>query len=174
MAKVLESTKNFFCSTETPRWQLIVGGALVLLAPIGHAEWVSWRENHLEVQAAADRRIEERLKEIEQKSADWHTFSGAFVAAVLDSSESVEDQRQLLLDNMLAQDAVIDLSSRIFDQETQITANKYRDTLQNLMEATRAAHDVKSLSPFWEAASDALVARNVLLNDLSRQVNSSS
>ncbi|MGB8813739.1 MAG: hypothetical protein WCC57_11180, partial [Paracoccaceae bacterium] len=88
---------------------------------------------------------------------------------VLDQQDDVQVQRSLLSANILAQDAAVDVSSNVFDADTAVVVAKYRSALRRMNVAVGEAHDVLSMGPFWEAASDLLVARNELLDALEKQ-----
>lgn len=161
---------SFFLSKETPRWQLMAGGLIVIAAAFGQNYYFFQKEQRLEAAAEAERRVEDKLLEIQRQSVDFQTYAGAFVSAVLDQAPSVDEHRKRLIDNLIAQDTAIDVSARIFDPQAKQAADEYRSALKVLKGTAESAHDVLSLSSFWTAASDLLVARNALLDELSRQM----
>ena len=72
----------------------------------------------------------------------------------------------MLIDNILAQDAAVDVSRNILDETIQPKVVAYREALRNMKAAVEKTNDVVSMGQFWSAASDLLVARNNLLEAL--------
>lgn len=167
----MQKLRDFFASTETPRWWLLAGGVALVLATFGQNEYYHRKNIQLQQVAEERQRVEARIVEIERQSIEFQTYAGAFVSAVLDQSRDIDSHRQRLVESIVAQDAAVDVSARLFDADTRQAVAEYRAALQQMNHALQSADDVLTLSAFWEAASDLLVARNSLLEQLARQGN---
>ncbi len=163
--------KRFFLATETPRIWLIVGGIFVLGAPMVYDHFASQQERQQEIADEAAEKLYSRANQLQAQSVDFQTYAAAFVSSLLDGSADVDVQRQRLIENIVAQDAAVDVSRRVIGDEGAVKA--YRKALQSVKIATEKAHDVNSLSPFWKATSDFLVERNALQDSLERRAEQS-
>jgi len=103
---------------------------------------------------------------IQQNSIDFQTFVNSYITAILDGTTEVAERRNLLIDNILAQDAAVDVSRNILNEAIQPQIAAYREALRNMKAAVEKTTDVVSMGQFKTAASDLLVARNNLLEAL--------
>lgn len=146
----------------------MLGGVVVILLGIAQNEFYYQRAlNDTEI-AQRQQRIEAKLSEIQQHSIDFQTFANAYVTGVLDGSEDTSYKREVLIANILAQDAAIDVSRNILDPSLSDEVSTYRTALRAMKAAVEQVSDVVSMGPFWAAASDLLVARNSLLDALQQ------
>ena len=166
----MEKLKQFITTDQVPRGQVIVFGVVVI--------GIGWAQSEYYYQKAlTDSRetvellnVRGKLLEIQQQSTDFQVFAGAFVSAVLENTDDIKGRRSALVDNILAQDAAVDVSSAIFDEPTAIAAAQYRRALREMRDAIGSTSDVVSMSGFWTAASNLLMARNTFLEALEQQV----
>ena len=166
----MERFIQFFSTDRVPRWQIVAFGLFVLLVGWGQSEYYYQKSLSDSRVNTEQLRVENKLVEIQRHSVDFQTFAGAFVSSVLDDAEDVEGRRAALIENILAQDAAVDVSFSLFDQETAGAVTQYRAALRHMRNAIDETSDVVSMTAFWDAASDLLVARNALLEQLERQV----
>lgn len=161
------AVQKFLNTERTPRWQIIAGGALVVLIGFGqNAYFYSKAVDDAQV-AEQQSRIHDKLLEIQQHSIDFQTYANAFVASVLDNTDDLADRRQTLIDNILSQDAAVDVARDVLDASVQQEVANYRKALREMKASVESVSDVISMSRFWQSASDLLVARNKLLDSLS-------
>jgi len=165
---------NFFKTDRVPRWQIVVFGLVVMCAGWAQNEHYYQKTLRDAQETAEQQRLETKILEIQRQSVDFQTYAGAFVSSVLDSSGDQNERRAVLLSNILAQDAAVDVSSAIFSVETGQTVQQYRAALREMRNAVDQVEDVISMGLFWKAASDLLVARNAMLNALEKQAHSPS
>lgn len=167
----MEWLKRFLNSDHVPRWQIIAFGLFVIGAT-WLQQWYFYEktlaDSHFQAQ---QERVEAKLLEVQRHSVEFQTYAGAFVSAVLDDAEDISGKRAALIDNILAQDAAIDVSMALFDESTQSAVTEYRAALRDMRAAVDNVTDVISMNAFWESASDLLVARNALLEALEQQVS---
>lgn len=163
--------KDFFTSDHNPRWQIMLAGGFVIFAAWAQNFYFYSQQISRENQLAEQQQVEDKSVEIQRHSIEFQTYAGAFVSAILDQQDDVQVRRSLLNENILAQDAAVDVSSYVFDADTAVVVAKYRSALRQMNVAVSEAHDVLSMGPFWEAASDLLVARNELLDALEKQAS---
>lgn len=167
----MEWLRRFLNSDHVPRWQIIAFG-LVVIGTTWLQQWYFYEktlaDSHFQAQ---QERVEAKLLEVQRHSVEFQTYAGAFVSAVLDDSEDISGKRAALIDNILAQDAAIDVSMALFDESTQSAVSEYRAALRDMRAAVDNVTDVISMNAFWESASDLLVARNALLEALEQQVS---
>lgn len=151
----------------TPRWILVLGWVVAVGIPI----WVSYdifeaevgQRNVLEEQ----KRIDFQVREFQRHSVEFQTYAAAFVSAILDESAEVGVRREQVIDNILEQYATINVFVGELDEVAVLAMENYRSRLKEMKIAVESAHDVLSLSGFWAAASDLLVARNEMLDKLA-------
>lgn len=162
-----KTVQRFLSTERTPRWQLIVGGAFVVF--IGFAQnWYFYGKAVRDAQIAEQQsRIHDKLLEIQQHSIDFQTYANAFVASVLDGTDDLGERRQTLIDNILSQDAAVDVARDVLDASVKREVEDYRKALREMKASVESVSDVVSMSVFWQSASDLLVARNKLLDALS-------
>lgn len=174
MANSMKWLKNFLSTDHVPRWQIIVFGLIVIALNVLQQLYFyekTLADTHFQSQ---QERIEAKLLEVQRHSVEFQTYAGAFVSAVLDTDEAVNGKRAALIDNILAQDAAIDVSMALFDENTKSAVSEYRSALRDMRSAVDGVTDVVSMSVFWEAASKLLVARNALLQALEEQASAIS
>lgn len=145
----------------------MLGGLVVIAAGFVQNEINYSRTTAKNAAMAHEQRVETRVAEIQKHSIDFQTYAGAFVSSVLDRSEDIESRREALVDNILAQDAALDVSLSILQNRAEPQISQYRMALREMKNATDETHDVISMSRFWAAASDLLVARNELMNAIA-------
>lgn len=87
----------------------------------------------------------------------------------MDHSEDTASRREALVSNVLAQDAAVDVSASILGADAIPQIGQYRAALRNMKDAIEETTDVVSMSIFWSAASELLVARNELLTALEKR-----
>ncbi|MGO4853352.1 hypothetical protein [Phaeovulum sp. W22_SRMD_FR3] len=162
----MKSLKEFFITESTPRWQILLGGAVVILA--GFLQNGYFYERALSDTKAAQQqqRLDSKVAEIQQHSIDFQTFANSYVTSVLDGSAEVSERRDALIANILAQDAAVDVSRNLLGPYVESQVAAYRAALRNMKASVEQVSDVVSMGPFWSAASDLLVARNNLLSAL--------
>lgn len=158
--------KDFFTSDHNPRWQMLLAGAVVILAAWGQNYYFHIQQINREDRIATQQQIGEKSAEIRQHSVDFQTYAGAFVSSVLDSTPEINERRTALIGNIIAQDTAIDVSAYILGSEVEPQIEEYRLTLRNMKTAVEQVSDVVSMGQFWAAASDLLAARNDLLQAL--------
>jgi hypothetical protein len=159
----VEKVTQFFTTETTPRWYLMAGGAIVMLFAWGQ-NWYFFEQSKELAEFTADQeRIEDRIAQIQQHSIDFQTFANAYVTAVLEGASDQDERQNVLIDNILAQDAAIDVSSALLGKQLGTELAAYRALLRNMKHATEGVKDIQSMGAFWKAASDLLVARNALL-----------
>lgn len=163
------NVREFLESKEVPRWQVIVFGAFVLFAGWGQNYYFYHKTLQDNQISTEQQRIETRIQKIQRHAIDFQTYAGAFVSSVLDGGD-VASARSTLIGNILSQDAAVDVSSRIFDEQTMLAVSSYREALRGMKDAIGQVDGVVSMGVFWEAASNLLVARNSLLDALEKQV----
>ena len=163
---------DFLKSDHVPRWQMIAVGVIAFLASAGLNEINYWRSYYDDVASSAQERVEAKLDAIERQSGEFQTFAGAFVSAVIENKGNIENRREDLIDNILAQDAAIDVSFTVFNQKTMESAKAYRVELRRMRDAVSEVRDMDSMDNFWQSAADLLIARNKLLKDMSEQAQS--
>ncbi len=71
--------------------------------------------------------------------------------------------------DILAQDAAVDVSFAVFNDDTRIVVSRYRSSLREMLSAIDQVDGVVSMGVFWKAAADLLVARNELLQAIEDQ-----
>lgn len=157
---------DFFRSENTPRWQILLGGFFVISIGLLQSEIYYQRALEDTEVSIQQQRIDAKVLEIQQNSIDFQTFANSYVTAILDGTTEVAQRRNLLVDNILAQDAAVDVSRNILDESIQPQIIAYRHALRNMKAAVERTNDVISMGQFWIAASDLLVARNSLLDAL--------
>ncbi|WP_158644549.1 hypothetical protein [Paracoccus jeotgali] len=162
----MRNIKEFFVTESTPRWQILLGGAVVILFGFIQNEVYYRRALHDTEVAQQQQRIESKVVEIQQHSIDFQTFANSYVTAVLDGSQEMPERRDALIANILAQDAAVDVSRNILGPSVETQVAAYRAALRNMKAAVEQVVDVVSMGPFWSEASDLLVARNNLLDAL--------
>lgn len=162
MKKILD----FFFSESTPRWQIFLGGLLVVAFGFLQNGYFYQRALSDTKAAQEQQRIESKVVEIQQHSIDFQTFANSYVTAVLDGSDELSERRDALIANILAQDAAVDVSRNILGTSLEPQVTAYRAALRNMKAAVEQVSDVVSMGQFWSAASDLLVARNNLLDAL--------
>lgn len=170
----MEWLKRILTTDHVPRWQIIAFGLIVI-----GATWLQqsyfYKKTLADSHAQAQQeRVEAKLLEVQRHSVEFQTYAGAFVSAVLNDAADVSGKREALIDNILAQDAAIDVSMALFDENTKAAVKVYRVALRNMRSAVDGVTDVVSMSAFWESASELLVARNALLGALEQQASAVS
>lgn len=163
--------KQFFTTDQVPRWQVFVVGAAAFLASMAVNEYNYQRSVNDTQIREAQQRVEVKLLEIQRHSVEFQTYAGAFVSAILDGDEGVDEARGELVGNILAQDAAVDVSSTILTGVTQQAASNYRAALREMRNAIDQVDDVVSMGPFWQAATNLLDTRNILLQAIEDQAN---
>lgn len=158
--------REFISSESTPRWQLVLGGVIVLVLGFAQNELYYNRSVADAESVALQQRLEAKVLEIQRHSIDFQTYAGAFVSSVLDDTEEVRVRRTALIGNILAQDAAIDVSANLVGDVVAPQVSEYREALRKMKVAVEGTTDVISMGQFWAAASDLLVARNKLLKAL--------
>ncbi len=78
--------------------------------------------------------------------------------------------RNRLVENITSQDAI----AETLDGTAKEAVGKYRESLWQMKKATEDTKDVLSMGPFWESASDLLVAKDQMLKQLRLQVGGTS
>lgn len=160
--------RDFLLEQNTPRWQLIVGGFIVLAWGLIQSEIYYQRALEASAADAARVRIEATINEVQKNSIDFQTYANAYVTSVLEKSPDLAERRSILIANILAQDASVDVSTSLFNGDLVTEVAEYRASLRSMKEAVEQVSDVVSMGPFWKAASDLLVARNKLLRAMER------
>ncbi|QIE42330.1 hypothetical protein G5B39_10525 [Rhodobacteraceae bacterium SC52] len=158
--------KDFFTSDHNPRWQILLAGAVVIFTAWAQNYYFYKQQINREDRLAAQQQIEDRSAEIRRHSIDFQTYAGVFVSSVLDDTAEVNERRNALIGNIIAQDTAIDVSADVLGNEIQPQIEEYRLALRNMKTAVEQVSDVVSMGQFWAAASDLLVARNNLLQAL--------
>lgn len=157
---------DFFLSESTPRWQILLGGLFVIVVGFMQSEYFHQRTVEDTEVSVQQQRIDARILEIQQNSIDFQTFANSYTTAILDGTTEVTERRSLLIDNILAQDAAVDVSRNILNETIQPQVAACREALRNMKAAVEKTNDVVSMGLFWTSASDLLVARNNLLEAL--------
>lgn len=166
--------RDFFTTDRVPRWQIIVFGLFVLLAGWFQSDYYYNKSLNDGLASAKVLRIEAEALDIKSRSVDFQTYAGAFVSSILDNAKDVDTRRAALVNNILAQDAAVDMSAAIFDEQTTVAVSEYRSALREMRAAVDQTTDVVSMALFWNAASNLLVARNNLLENLQRKIGGPS
>lgn len=170
----MEWFKRFLTTDHVPRWQIIVFGLFVVGMNVVQ-QWYFHEKTLADAHSQAQQeRVEAKLLEVQRHSVEFQTYAGAFVSAVLNDVEDVAGKRAALVDNILAQDAAIDVSMALFADDTKAAVSKYRSALRQMRSAVESVTDVISMNAFWESASELLVARNALLEALEQQASETS
>lgn len=159
---------EWLSSERSPRWQLILGGALVFFLNLGVTYWVQSRDHTASIDMAMQQDVRSRLAEMRLAAVDFQTYAGAYVGAVLDNQD-LQTSQQMLIENVMRQYSAIGLSEAIYSSETYVKANVYRDALAEFNTAVSAADGVLEMAPFWDAASRVLHARDEFLQSLEQQ-----
>lgn len=144
----------------------MLGGAVVLMIGFIQSEFYYWRTVEDADVSVQQQRIDAKVLEIQQNSIDFQTFANSYITAILDGTTEVAERRNLLIGNILAQDAAVDVSRNILNETIQPQVVAYREALRNMKAAVEKTTDVVTMGQFWTAASDLLVARNNLLEAL--------
>lgn len=164
----MNKIRDFFLTEGTPRWQLLLGGFFVALLSFLQSEYSHRRTQSVSDATQYQARVEAKVIEIQQHSIDFQTFANSYVSAVLDGSVEISERRDTLIANILAQDAALDVSRNIFDSSLSEEIANYRASLREMKSAVEQVSGVLSMNVFWAAASDLLVARNVLLDAMEQ------
>ena len=169
MATLIVRVKRFFTSKETTRGWVLVGGALLLL--LGTlADWWLFAETRAYRQEEVQQKLIARnIQDIRSYSIDFQTLGAAYVAAVLDDRENINEHLEELRENVVTQYAAFDVYAGMLDETTLVALERYRQELQEMGDELAGGHSVLSLRSFWEAASGLLVARNEVIRELDRQ-----
>lgn len=164
--------KQFFTTDQVPRWQVFAVGIIAFLASLGVNELNYQRSMHNAEVREEQQRVEAKLFEIQRHSVEFQTYAGAFVSAVLDNSSQVQGAREELIGNILAQDAAVDVSFTVFNENTQEAVSEYRIALRQMRNAIDQVDGVVSMGAFWQAAANLLESRNNLLEAIQEQARS--
>jgi CRISPR/Cas system-associated protein Csm6 len=166
--------KQFFTTDHVPRWQVLGIGIIAFLASLVVDEVNHQRSIHNADVRDEQHRVEAKLLEIQRHSVEFQTYAGAFVSAVLDKSSQVQSARDELIGNILAQDAAVDVSFTVFNENTKVVVSEYRAALRQMRNAIDQVDGIVSMGMFWEAAANLLEARNNLLKAIQEQANPSA
>lgn len=168
MTSMYRFIKRLLASETTPVWFVVFTGIAAFCGSLLVSELQysrALRDSRIDAKVAeASARIAERRSEVERQSLEFQTYAGAFVSAILDSTTSVEEKRTILIQNILAQDAAIDLSADLVISLDPEGVTNYRTALRAMKLAVEQSDDVISLTQFWDAASNLLVARDRVLD----------
>lgn len=162
---------TFFTSEHVPRWQVIAVGVIAFLASFGVNEHYYQRALNDDRAQAEQARVQSTLLDLQRHSIDFQTFAGAFVSKVLEDSEDIEEARDALVANILAQDAAVDLSLISLGGDARPAIMAYRQALREMIVAIETVSDIDSMGQFWQAATNLLVARNALLEFIEQQAS---
>ncbi len=165
---------SFFTTDHVPRWQIMVFGLFVIGLTFLQQQHFYNKSREDTLSKAHVERIEAKLLDVQRHSVEFQTYAGAFVSSILDNDNDIDGKRSELIDNILAQDAAIDVSMALFDPKTQSAVSNYRTSLREMRNAVDQVTDVVSMGLFWEAASNLLVSRNAVLKALEEQISTTS
>jgi hypothetical protein len=71
----------------------------------------------------------------------------------------------------MEQYATVDLSEELFSSETREAASAYKQALAKFNSTLATTDTILEMRPFWESASDVLVARDRLILSLDNDAN---
>ena len=169
MVVLKDRIRVFLAAKDTSRGWFLVSG-LVLLIPVFLIDWFILSETKAYRQEAVQLQLFARkIQEVRSYSIDFQTLGAAYVSAVLDRREDVNDHLEELRENVVAQHAALGVYAGALDETTLESVERYRQELQKMSDELATPHTVLSLRGFWEAASDLLVARNEVIRELDRQ-----
>ena len=133
--------------------------------------YVVWEKDFgLQKQDHFQQRIIYSENMIRLHAVEFQTYAAAFVSAVLAKNADLEKHKRRLKENLNAQYATADVFTHPFDKETTKAAVEFQSRLQVMIKAVNQTQDVLTMKNFWEAASDLLVARNLFLHHVNRQL----
>jgi hypothetical protein len=120
------------------------------------------------LQAAEKAEFNERSREIRASAEDFSTYAAAYVSAVVEAPDGIPVARKRLTENVIKQLSTVSMGSSIFHGDVAKAAEEYENALYEFREALIHADSVMEMRPFWESASDVLVARDRLLKAVDK------
>lgn len=159
---------RFLFSSRPPLWATALMLAFAFGAREGISIWLSEDTVQVNRIAEEDRRAADYLSQLRVHSVDFQTHAASFAHGILDKVDDVEDRKIILRQNIVAQHAAASVIPDNLSEPAKVAAGNYRDRLTSMKDAMEQADDLMSLAPFWKAASDLLVARDVFFRELQR------
>jgi hypothetical protein len=175
MVGSMSAFKEWWSGNGNPNGLGLLGAAFVLIANVvitylmvsrseEHAEELLKQQFSQTREMAQKAEVSARSKEIRDAASDFSTFAAAYVTAVLDAPSEVPLAKRRLTDNVLKQLSTVTMSGGVFPNDIQDAAKSYKLALYDFSDALSDADTVLKMRPFWERASDVLVAREELLS----------
>lgn len=161
---------NWITSNETNNLTVITGGAIVFVLNLVISLVLQHYDQVHSEKLAYNQLKQVRSTEIRSAAVDFQTFAAAYVSAVLESESDIPKARERLVESTMQQYATIDLSEALFSNEAQEAAKIYKNALAKFNTTLASANTVTEMRPFWESASDVLVARDNLIRSLDNDV----
>lgn len=165
---VWQAVKRWCSSHHVPRWQMLAGGALVLLLNAGLTVWIQSREHQASIELAARQEVLNRMTEVRMIAVDFQTYAANYVSAVI-AGKGLPKSEEALIENVMRQHSAIELSKSIYMPETISYAREYQSALAAFNSIIPKSNDVMRMGQFWQAASRVLVSRDAFLKALEDQ-----
>lgn len=165
---VYASVKAWLKSQGSPRWQIISGGIILFLSNAAFSIWMQYSNESAANDRAAKQEILNRLAEMRLAAMDFQTYAGAYVGAVLEGGD-INSNEKTLIESIMRQHTAVELSKGLYSQETVASAARYQAALAKFNSIVPKSSSVLEMAPFWEAASEVLLARDEFFRSLEKQ-----
>lgn len=160
----MDSFIKFFTSKDpSPRgWSIFCAAVALILSVLINM--------HLQNAARVDQYRVQQIQVMFDSMVQFQTFASAFAAEMNEDGKVKTETRSKLVQNLNDQFGrirIIQQSVRGVDDDA---LKAYREKVTKMVDAVNDTHDISSMRDFWSAASDLLVARNKLNQELKSQI----
>ncbi|MCI4680119.1 hypothetical protein K9U39_06940 [Rhodoblastus acidophilus] len=160
---VAAKAKEFFETTQTPRWHTYVVTLLGMVATFWMTQITDgWKR-------ADDYRVQQ-LRALSDSMTQFQVHASAYAMELMDTKQVPVDAKRALLANLNEQYARARAVKPLVGDAQKKALDSYCEAILNMQNAIDATNDVVTLGRFWTAASKLLVTRNKVNDSLRNAI----
>ncbi len=166
-------TARWWKDETTPRWALVIGGALTLVLTAGLTNIGGHYVNNAK---RTNDSHAEQIKSLLDSMAGFQTASASFSNELMDSGKASAETKASLIRNLNEQIARLDSVQSFLDSSQLPQLSQYKkivvSTIISIPEAITGSNEIdyNKMKKYWEAANDLLFAKKQITPKLERDI----
>ena len=167
MSKTKNPLSAFLFETDTPRWILILGSIVTMIASFT----LSYYSSVLSLDDARQKdRHAQQVAALEDSMVQFHAFAASFATEMNEKGHVTLQTKQRLIQNLNTQFSRLKAVKGKLSQEQLALADNYEEKITAMIMVSNRVTTRPTMSDFWSAASDLLIARNRLGKELTKSI----
>lgn len=156
-------SRNFWISTKTPRWSVVVGFMAAFALSFCSASYLQNKDRVYNNRA-------EQIRSLVDSMVEFQVFTTSFAYEMISDKKVKEETKKNLILNLNNQYAQLRLIKENIPKDSLPIADIYQKKILYMIEVVQKTKDMQSMKEFWSSVNDLIHARNNLNTELQKTI----